>query len=55
VHQFQKIEQVILSANDESISAKMPDELVANAEDILVDLELTYRVVYVCTGDLGQG
>jgi seryl-tRNA synthetase len=55
VHQFQKIEQVVICANDESISAKMHDELLTNAEDILTDLELPYRVVYVCTGDLGQG
>jgi seryl-tRNA synthetase len=55
VHQFQKIEQVVLAPADEKTSEALHDELVKNAEDILKDFELPYRVVYVCTGDLGQG
>lgn len=55
VHQFQKIEQVIVGPADEAASAKFHDELLANAEAVLQALELPYRVVYVCTGDLGQG
>lgn len=55
VHQFQKIEQVIVGPADESKSAAFHDELLANAEAVLEALELPYRVVYVCTGDLGQG
>ncbi len=55
VHQFQKIEQVILCQADEKISEQMHDELLTNAEGILQDFKLPYRVVYVCTGDLGQG
>ncbi len=55
VHQFQKIEQVIIGPADEAQSAKYHDELLGNAEAVLQALELPYRVVYVCTGDLGQG
>lgn len=55
VHQFQKIEQVIIGPNQEAASARYHDELLQNAEEILKALELPYRVVYVCTGDLGQG
>lgn len=55
VHQFQKIEQVIIGPNDVAASERYHDELLANAEEILKALELPYRVVYVCTGDLGQG
>lgn len=55
VHQFQKIEQVIIGPNDVQASARYHDELLNNAEEILKALELPYRVVYVCTGDLGQG
>lgn len=55
VHQFQKIEQVIIGPNDEKASAKLHDELLNNAELVLQALGLPYRVVYVCTGDLGQG
>jgi len=55
VHQFQKIEQVIIANADTEASERLHDELVHNAEDILKDFGLPYRVVYVCTGDLGQG
>jgi len=55
VHQFQKIEQVIIAPADPVESEKLHAELLKNAEDILQDFGLAYRVVYVCTGDLGQG
>lgn len=55
VHQFQKIEQVIIGPNDPKASEELHAELLLNAEMILQALELPYRVVYVCTGDLGQG
>jgi seryl-tRNA synthetase len=50
-HQFNKIEQFIFCKPEES--AKLHDELLANAEEILQKLELPYRVVNVCTGDIG--
>jgi seryl-tRNA synthetase len=55
VHQFQKIEQVIICRPDIEESNKLHAELLKNAEDLLQLLELPYRVVQVCTGDLGQG
>ena len=55
VHQFQKIEQVIIAPADIALDEKLHLELLKNAEDILTAFELPYRVVYVCTGDLGQG
>jgi seryl-tRNA synthetase len=55
VHQFTKIEQVILGPNDPAASEKFHMELLQNAEDVLKAFGLPYRVVYVCTGDLGQG
>jgi seryl-tRNA synthetase len=55
VHQFQKIEQVIIGASDETQSESYHTELLNNAEECLQDFGLPYRVVYVCTGDLGQG
>jgi seryl-tRNA synthetase len=55
VHQFQKIEQVVLCEPTLEASEKLHAELLKNAEDILQALELPYRVVKVCTGDLGQG
>lgn len=55
IHQFQKVEQVILCENDPSVSATMHAEILQNAEDVLRALQLPYRVVDVCTGDMGRG
>ena len=55
IHLFDKVEQVIVCENDEAQSKAFHDEIVRNAEDVLQALELPYRVVNVCTGDLGQG
>jgi seryl-tRNA synthetase len=50
-HQFNKIEQFIFCKPEDS--AKLHEELLRNAEDFLQKLELPYRVVNVCTGDIG--
>ena len=55
VHYFDKVEQVVVCRNDEAVSLALHQEILANAEDVLNALELPYRVVNVCTGDLGQG
>lgn len=55
IHLFDKVEQVIICRNDEQTSIEHHKEIVANAEAVLQALELPYRVVNVCTGDLGQG
>lgn len=54
VHQFAKVEQVVLCENDLDISLAVFEEITRNAEDLLNMLELPYRVVSVCTGDLSQ-
>lgn len=50
-HQFNKIEQFIFCKPEDSI--KLHEELLQNAEELLQKLELPYRVVNVCTGDIG--
>lgn len=55
VHQFHKVEQVVLCKNDPKISRKMHNFILQNAEEILQALGLPYRVVLVCTGEMGQG
>ncbi len=55
IHQFQKVEQVVLCKNDMEESKKMHALLLKNAEEVLQDLKLPYRVVAVCSGDMGQG
>lgn len=55
IHQFQKVEQVVICKNDMEESKKMHEMLLKNAEEVLQDLKLPYRVVAVCSGDMGQG
>ncbi|WP_141500627.1 serine--tRNA ligase [Paenibacillus luteus] len=54
VHQFAKVEQVILCKADLELSEQMLQEITANAEELLQLLELPYRVMAVCTGDMSQ-
>jgi seryl-tRNA synthetase len=54
VHQFQKVEQVIVDVADPARSLEHHHAIVENAEAVLRALELSYRVVDVCGGDLGQ-
>lgn len=51
VHQFSKVEMVYFTKPDESQQAL--EDMVVDAEKILQDLELPYRVVSLCTGDIG--
>lgn len=55
IHQFDKVEQVIICKNDVEESKRWHQAILANAEDVVQKLKLPYRVVAVCTGDLGQG
>ncbi len=50
-HQFNKIEQFIFCTPEESW--KLHEELLQNAEELVQKLGLPYRVVNVCTGDIG--
>ena len=51
VHQFNKIEQFIFCHPEDSW--KLHEELQKNSEDLYNSLGLHYRVVNVCTGDIG--
>jgi len=55
IHQFDKVEQVVVCRNDAEESNKYHAEILANSEGVLQALGLPYRVVIVCTGDLGRG
>ncbi len=52
-HQFDKVEMVQIVHPEKSYEAL--DEMVGHAENILKALELPYRVVSLCTGDMGFG
>ena len=51
IHQFEKVEQFIFSTPEDSW--KLHEELLGNAEEFWQSLRIPYRVVNVCTGDLG--
>jgi seryl-tRNA synthetase len=53
IHQFNKVEQVVVSRSDEGESRKLHEFILENAEEVVRALELPYRVVNVCGGDLG--
>lgn len=53
IHQFQKVEQVIVGPADPVLARQYHQEIMTNSEDLLKQLELPYRVVDVCGGDLG--
>lgn len=55
IHLFDKVEQVIVCKNDIEESKRFHHEICQNAEDVLQRLKLPYRVVNVCSGDLGMG
>lgn len=51
VHQFEKVEMYHYTLPEDSYDHL--EEIVANAEDLCLRLNLPYRVVQICTGDLG--
>lgn len=51
VHQFTKVEQFVFCKPEDSW--EIHEELLANAEELFQKLELPYRVVNICTGDIG--
>jgi len=51
VHQFEKVEQFVFCKPEDSWSEH--EKLISNAEEIFQALNLPYRVVNVCSGDLG--
>jgi seryl-tRNA synthetase len=55
VHQFYKLEQYVICADDPAESAKWHERLLAIAEMLLKELEIPYQVIETSTGDMGLG
>ncbi|MDQ2905882.1 MAG: serine--tRNA ligase [Ktedonobacteraceae bacterium] len=55
IHQFNKIEQYVICKASHEESVHWYRHLLANSEELVQALELPYRVVSVCTGDMGDG
>lgn len=54
VHQFEKVEQYVICRADHEESVRWHEELLSNAEELVRALEVPYRVLNICTGDLGD-
>ncbi len=54
IHQFQKVEQVVICRADPEESLRWHAAIVRNSEELLEKLGIPYRVVNVCGGDLGR-
>jgi seryl-tRNA synthetase len=53
VHQFDKVEQVVICRADEDESRQWHAKMIAIVEEVMQALELPYRLLQCCTGDLG--
>lgn len=55
VHEFMKVEQVILAPADIEGANKLQEEMVAISKEMHEELGLPYRQLQICTGDMGTG
>ncbi len=54
VHEFWKIEQVIITKAEIEEGLLMFDEILNNAEELLQAVKLPYRVMHLCSGEMGE-
>ncbi|EKE19568.1 MAG: hypothetical protein ACD_8C00138G0011 [uncultured bacterium] len=55
VHEFMKVEQVVLMEADEEASIKMHDDMLEISKEVHAELGLPYRVLKICSGDMSAG
>ena len=55
VHEFMKIEQVIICPADLALSEKLHQEIIELSKELHKDLGLPFRQTQICTGDMGAG
>lgn len=55
VHEFMKVEQVIISEASLEAQQSYFDEMLAISEELLGSLDLPYRIINIATGDMGAG
>ena len=55
IHQFSKVEQVLLLPEDEELSREWHEKMLGYVETILQNLKLPYQVLLMCSGDMGAG
>lgn len=55
IHEFMKVEQVVLCKNDLAESEKWHHEMGEYSKELLRELDLPHRVIQIATGDMGAG
>jgi seryl-tRNA synthetase len=55
VHEFMKIEQVVIMEKNREKSIEMHDNMLAISREIHEELKLPYRILQICTGDMSAG
>jgi seryl-tRNA synthetase len=55
VHEFMKVEQVCISPADVETSDKLHQEMIDNSKEMHEELDLPYRQLQICTGDMSAG
>jgi seryl-tRNA synthetase len=55
VHEFMKVEQVVLCSADIEAANRIQDEMIAVSEEMHQELGLPYRKLQICSGDMSAG
>jgi seryl-tRNA synthetase len=55
VHEFMKVEQVVICKNDVAESSAWLETMREISQELLKDLELPHLILSICTGDMGMG
>lgn len=55
VHEFMKVEQIVLCKADTKEAEKLQEEMIAISKEMHEELGLPYRQLQICTGDMGAG
>jgi seryl-tRNA synthetase len=55
IHEFSKVEQVVICRADEKESEQWLQKMRGYAQEVLRELGLPHRVLQICTGDMGAG
>lgn len=55
VHEFMKVEQVVLCQADIAIANQLQDDMIAISEEMHRELGLPYRKIQICSGDMSAG
>jgi seryl-tRNA synthetase len=55
VHEFMKVEQVVLAGADVEAANQLQDEMLAISEEMHHELGLPYRKIQICSGDMSAG